>query len=359
MVGLRTFLSVVEEADPDDYDDGSWNDRVAHEFFGDISPTTRSSVHAVFDQFGIVPTSYKRNSDVSALTASFIDDLQSNLLFRLYVPAGRMYEDELAKLLDMFLDWLGAVKRQPARQSGYRTPSGRVIEFHSDSAAQSDSWQADLAEFSSFLGLVDEPGAATEVLLGLGLTRARAEELVARYGRDTRRVMLDTRHQKDRLVLAVQQQLEAELTDEGLEIPAAELETLLRSLIPNSPFNASPAFAAITSGLARIAPTPTVVINQQFIDRVEGVVAQNVTCGVHVGTPMTDLLRPIQEVGQERSEELQVAVRELEDAEAPVSLRHGALQMLQSFLIRNGERLEAAAFATAWKLLEAKWLGHV
>jgi hypothetical protein len=357
VAGLRTFLPLA--VDPDDYDDGSWNDRVAKEFFGEIPVATRAEVHALFDGFGITPTTYRRNSEVSALTASFIEDLQSNLLFRIYVPAGRMYEDELAKLLDMFLEWLGAVKSQPARQSGYRTPNGRVIEFHSESSKQSGSWQADLAEFSNFLGLVDDPAAATAILLGLGVQQRRAEELVSRYGRDARRVLLDSKHQKERLILAVQQQLEAELTDEGLLISATELEVVVRSLIPNSPFAASPTFEAITAGSRNDQSTPSVVINQQFINRVEGVVAQNVSGGMTVGTPMTDLIRLIQELGADHSEELEVAVHELEDPEAPVSLRRGALQKLQAFLIRNGERLESAAFATAWKLLEQKWLGHM
>ena len=105
-------------------------------------------------------STYKRNAEASVLAASFVEDTQSNLLFRIYVPAGRLYEEELTTLLGMFHDWSGSVKHRTVRQGGYKTPSGRVIEFYGEQGMTTESVGTELEEFARFLGLLDQPGAA-------------------------------------------------------------------------------------------------------------------------------------------------------------------------------------------------------
>lgn len=365
VAGLQTLLPELEQGPADDdfyengdYDDGSWNDRVARDYFGEVEAEVRNRVHAMFERHGVTITTFKKNAEMSILAATFIDDVQSNLLFRLYVPKGRIYEDELARLLEMFHEWLGSVKSHTVRQTGYRTPSGRVIEFYSDDPSRSTEWKTDLAEFSNFLSLVDDPAAARSMLLTLGVEVNRADDLVGRYARDARRVLLDSRHQRDRYVLDIQQRLEAELTEEGLEVPAGELEALVRRLVPTTSLAVALSTTLPVQRLQASPSSPLIVINQQFIEHAAGVVAQTISGGVSLGTPLDEILKLIRQVGGDGSDGLEIAARELADVGAPAANRITARQKLRAFLIRNGQRVETAAFATAWKWLESQMGGN-
>ena len=53
---------------------------------------------------------------------------QPDLLFRVYIPAGRLYAAQTAELLQMFYEWLSAHGYR-VRRAGYRTVSGEIIEF--------------------------------------------------------------------------------------------------------------------------------------------------------------------------------------------------------------------------------------
>lgn len=354
VAGLATVVE-AESSEPgdDDYDEGTWNDKRAREYFGDIPGAVRSKVHAVLDRHGVVLTTYKRNAEASVLSAAFIDDVESNLLFRLYVPTGRIYEDELAKLLSMFHEWLTNVKAQNIRQSGYRTSQGRVIEFHGNGPSAADGWKSDFEEFSRFISLVDDPSAAKHMLAALGIEESKADEIVTRYARDTRRVMLDTKQQRERAILAVQQQLESELSEEAPRVPAVDIDALIQKLVPQGPFKTAPPFSAAATGQI-LPPQPTVIVNQQFIHRVEGIVAQSISGAVNVGTPLHEIAELIQQHGGELAAALETDARELADTGAPTATRIGARQRIKTFLIRNGARIEAAAFQAAWKWAESQ-----
>jgi hypothetical protein len=261
-----------------------WNDVQARAHFGDMDPVVQSQVHEILQRHNVAITTYKTNAEASVLASAFVVDLQDNLIFRIYVPAGRIYEDEMSRLLAMFHHWLGAVKGETVRQGGYQTASGRVIEFFRErDTSASSGIGADLAEFNEFLGLIDDAAAAAAMLVGLGVEPSRADELVARYSRDARRVLLDARHERDRKVLAIQQQLEAELTDEELSISGVELTRLVQSLVPVAPLT----FPVAGNRHAQLGTgQPSIVVNQQIIQRVEGIVAQQVSGDIHYGTPL-------------------------------------------------------------------------
>ncbi|GAA3301815.1 hypothetical protein GCM10020295_45960 [Streptomyces cinereospinus] len=86
-------------------------------------------------------TPYKTNAELSVLTASFIDDHEKNLLFRVYVPASRLYATEADRLINLFHEWLSRTGNHPVRQDGYRTPSGQVYEFYGDDSLTPASLQ--------------------------------------------------------------------------------------------------------------------------------------------------------------------------------------------------------------------------
>lgn len=335
----------------EDWDGFTWNDQAAKDYFGTLDSDTRDHVLALLTNSGLTISTYKRNAEASVLAASFVEDTQSNLLFRVYVPSGRLYEEELAKLLSMFHDWLGSVKHRTVRQGGYKTPSGRVIEFYGEQGMTTQSVGSELKEFALFLGLLDQPVAAEALLQGLGMERATAVDLVARYGKEARRVLLDTKHERDRRMLAINQQLESELVDDLDSLTSNDIASLVQRLVPTSPFASSPLTLPLATGMGAY---PLVTIQQQIFQHVEGVVAQNVNGPVALGASAEQLIKLVREFGEETGASLENDARELSDPGAPSSARIGARQRLKAFLVRNGQRIESASFQMAWKWIESQ-----
>ena len=349
--GERELPTADEQQDEEDWDGWTWNDHAAREYFGTLDRDVRDHVLKLLTDLGLTFATYKKNAEASVLAAAFVEDTQSNLLFRIYVPSGRLYEAELSKLLSMFHDWLGSVKHLTVRQGGYKTPSGRVIEFYGEPGMTVESVSADLEEFAQFLELLDNPLAAEQMLQGFGLDRAIATELTARYAKEARRVLLDTKHERDRRMLSIQQELESELTDLLDSVSASEIERFVRALVPASPFTASP----LTRQLAPRGTTASqITINQQVFQHVEGVVTQSINGTVSLGTPADQLIKLVREAGGDDRIALEADARELADMGAPTPARIGARQRLKEFVARSGQRLETATFQMIWKWLEAQ-----
>ncbi|MEL4318722.1 hypothetical protein WJX64_06900 [Leifsonia sp. YIM 134122] len=344
-----------DRGDDDDWMDDSgwqnddWNDHIARDYFGTLPQEIRDNVKRRLADHSLTITTYKRNAEASIFATAFVEDTLNNLLFRLYVPAGRLYEEELARVIELFHDWLGSVKGQTVRQSGYRTPSGRVIEFFGEPGMSAEVVSDELQEFAQFLSVVEDSPTAQEMLQSLGLTSGRARELVAKYAKAARRVLVDTKHERERLILSIQQQLESELVDELPGASAADLGDLIAQLVPESPFAASEVTRRLAPGPAGGSP----ILNVQIIERVEGIVAQNVNGPVTVGTPAAQLIELIRQFGDTSAEALEANARELADTEAPPAARLRARQALKNFLLRNAARIEQSAYKAA-----QEWVVH-
>jgi hypothetical protein len=123
------------------------------------------------------------------------------LLLRVYIPSDRLYAAEARKLLSLFREWLIMARGRRIRQSGYSTASGEVYEFFAEDSVQSSGVQPDLQEefdsFSGFLWLCSkDPTAAASLLAAAGLGRASSVELVAKFGKEARRLQIDLRQEQ-------------------------------------------------------------------------------------------------------------------------------------------------------------------
>ncbi len=111
--------------------------------FKPIPEDTRDEVRRLVVKHDLNLAPYKRNAHLAMLAAQFIDNADRKLLFRIYVPAGRLWAKEADRLLGLFSDWLAKTKGQVIRQGGYKTGQGAVYEFYSDepSLGQNESYR--------------------------------------------------------------------------------------------------------------------------------------------------------------------------------------------------------------------------
>jgi len=261
------------------------------------------------------------------------DNNQPGLIFRVYIPAERLYATETSRLVSLFRQWLTTIRSQGIRQVGYRTASGEVIELFADSPLV-QNLPEQLDRFSHFLTLCSaDPSAAVEMLVDMGLGRATSTDLVARFDRDVRRLQLDLTHERERRILDIRHTLEEGLVSSGYDlgmIPSDQINALIESRVPGPSASASLALLAGPSG-APAQPPLILNINQQFVTALESTIIQSVGGRIHLGPQAKQLLELIDRFGGDQKSALESAVHEVEDADAPTDKRSAAGRRLRQF----------------------------
>ena len=109
----------VDEYEDDDLFSGGYawrrrNDWRSH-IFVRPSDEDRSYVTTLLEQCGISAIPYKTNAEMSVLAMNFVDENERNLLFRFYIPSGRLYATEADKAY-ISVPGLAEQRRQTCRQ---------------------------------------------------------------------------------------------------------------------------------------------------------------------------------------------------------------------------------------------------
>ncbi|WP_412078270.1 hypothetical protein ACLF6K_30795 [Streptomyces xanthophaeus] len=363
MVHSSVLDGAVEEPeslmghDEESFERETYMDFVRRTYLEPPDAETRESVLAMLTRHGISVTPYVTNAEMVTLAGSFIDDHESNLLFRIYVPSGRLYASEADTLLRLFHDWLTQVGRHSIRQDGYSTAAGRVYEFFGGESLVSSEMTRQFSDFSSFLDLcAKDPDAAEGELYSRGVERRSAADIVVRYGKSVRRINTDLRHERESRILSIRHRLESELLDMAEGGTTVEIASMVESLVPGAS-TMVPLQALSPSATAGVMAGATVTINQQIFHHVEGTVLQSVQGTVNLGAEAKELLELISSHGGQEAASLETDVLELEDPDARQADRLGAKARLSGFLVRLKDSVEGAGLAVLQKYLESKLSG--
>lgn len=323
-------------------------------YLTDLSEEKRTAIISKFEEAGVSIVPYRTNAQVSLLTTDFVDDTQHDLLFRVYVPRGRLYAAEAARMLDLFRDWLNRTGHARVRQSGYDTAAGSVYELFGYGDLVVTELSDKFLDFERFLDqCVNDPESARASLILKGVPLAPAEALVARHAKETRRITLDLAHQRERRVLELRQQYEVDL-DEFLEsTPYArqELQTIIESRVPSV---SSPLRAALAIGDASSIPEQQITINQHIINAVDSNIVQNIAGIANLGSGAAAVIAVIQEFGGVYQSQLESAVYELEDPSAKAEHRVSAAQRIKGFLYKVAPSIGKAALEVGQKYVDSK-----
>ena len=318
-------------------------------------PKVIRDINALIEERDIPVVAYRTNAELSVLASAFIDDNERHLLFRVYVPAGRLYAAEADKLLSLFREWLGQIGNGSVRQDGYATTAGKVYEFFGDDSLATLGLSAQFDTFSRFLDrCIDDPAEAQRILEQLGLDSRSGAPLVARYGKEVRRLHLDLRQARESRILAIKQSLESEVLELSTATECSDqLGSLVESMVPSVGHD-SLAYALAPSVLGTPPATQSININQQIIQAAQTTVVQSVQGTVHLGPEARELITLARKFGEARAESLESDVHELEDVGARPSARLTARQRLKAFMVKLGGRVEASALGALQTYLETK-----
>lgn len=308
----------------------------------------------------ILPYTTTTRAEVTVLAEAFLDDVDKNLIFRLYVPSGRLWAGEADRFLQLFQDYLTRAKRFDVRLDQKRTEYGVVYEFHGFPPAGQKSLDTDFQEFSQLMALfqVDQDTAAK--LLGeKSANVGEIARLVAKYSKEAKRLQLDIRHEAEAKAVSIRHRLESELLDLD---PAPQewqkIQTLVDRAIPSAGniFGNVLVLGGASVPLSGRSVQITYNVRPQFIGTVNGVIAEEINGNQHFDPEHHQLLDLIARYGSDREKELETAVYEIADKGVEKVGRLRAKQKLTSFLVEFGKKTGDVAFGVLQAYIE-KQLG--
>ena len=318
--------------------------------FRPVSAATREHVNAMLRdrQLNVFP--YRTNVERSIIASGFLEDNERHLLFRFYVPSGRLYAQEAESLLGLFREWLGQTGHDGVRQEGYSTAAGQVFEFFSRNSQTESGVGRYFQDFSSFLGdCVAMPAAAVAQLVANGTAEDAATVIVSRYAVKARRLSLDLKQRREERMLSLKHELENIVLEvEGMA--SANIVTVLDELLP-------PPTAVEVIESARKVPSSSLTVNNinpQFINEVRGSVIQNIAGTVSLGAEAKELLALIAIHGGFERTQLETAVHELEDEGARGDNRVTARGRLKRFIADLSNRGVGVGLDVLQKYVEHK-----
>ncbi|MCW0378978.1 hypothetical protein NB697_001824 [Xanthomonas sacchari] len=307
-------------------------------YFSPPSEAALSHAAKLFEEHEIVVTPYKTNAELSVLASSFIDQNEKNLVFRIYIPSGRMWATEAEKLLQLFRDYLNRVSGLRVSHEQYSTKQGVVHEFFADRNFDPSALASEFTQFTETFDLaLSEPNRAVALLAARNVDKSTVQGIVDKYSKEARRLHIDLKQERERRLLSIRHRMEEELTD----IADPESWNVIYHLIDSS----VPTIAGVSSAVGTIsrssasAPSISIDYRPQIIQSVTGIVAQEISGNTQIGPEASQLLEMIQAHGGSRTAELTSSVYELIDPDARKQDRLSAKQKLKAFLIGAGKKL--------------------
>lgn len=234
-----------ENTSEDESDDDEYFRSTLHQ----PDATVRDAVNSLLRKYRLNVLPYRTNAELTVMATSFITAAEEGLLFRIYIPTGRLWADETDRLIQLFRDYLVRVSKFSVRLDQHQTARGTVYEFfHAadarDKRVVDESLATQFREFSELLDLsVSDPAEAEAILRSKQIDPREVLPILNRYAKEAKRLQVDLKHEREQKVLGIQQRLESELVD---AVPTeVDLETI--SLLVNF---AVPPLSGVSSSIS-------------------------------------------------------------------------------------------------------------
>jgi hypothetical protein len=307
--------------------DGDIPDHLIH---GDVPPRVKSFVLTKLREAGLDPICYSTNAQLTVIGSQFVRDLAGHLLFRIYIPHGRLYSTEIDKLLQLFKEFLDNTGRHGITLNKVAADQGTSFEFCGEYPGGSTLTE-DFEDFSQFLEMcVSDVDKARTMLSLRDVEGAEASRIISRYTKEARRLFLDITHERELKVLEIRHRLESELSE---SLPPSTKSETIRAIVDES----IPTVSSLTNLLRNgsnnsTSRNLTINLNSQVIDRVNGVVAREISGHVRLGSDADELIKIIALYGGEKAPALISDVHEVGDRGISEGSRVTTKQRLKSFM---------------------------
>jgi hypothetical protein len=339
-----------ENAREDEEDEESTERHFRRHF--DVPSRTKLFVQRKLRESGIEPICYSTNAQLTVIGSQFIRDLAARLLFRIYIPHGRLYSAEIDKLLQLFKEFLDSTGRHGVTLNKVAADQGTSFEFCGEYPGGA-SLTEDFEDFSQFLEMcVSDVDKARTMLLLRDVHGAEASRIITRYTKEARRLFLDITHDREIKMLEVRHRLESDLTE---ALPPSTKSEVIRALVDESIPALSSLSNLLPTGSGRLAPhCLTLNINSQVIDRVNGIVAKEISGQVRLGPDADKLIEIIAQHAGDKTAALISDVHEVGDRGISEATRVTKKQRLKSFILGLGPEVAKSGLHLLEEYLKSK-----
>lgn len=268
---------------------------------------------------------FRTRSDVTIRMYEALDDAQSGVFLRLYVPHGRYQSEQFEDFLTLFTRFLREAEGREFSVDVERTASGTAYLFKGRGEASGlDDLRAATARFDHFLATArTDAKAAERQLIAAGTSAHEASLVVAKYVRAGNRLVLDSRHEFERRLLVLRQEMEAEV-----------LEMNQNALLPQLADQPPSAMFSIIGNTGQVS----IALGQGAISRPSILAAESIVSGaVAYSDQDRAILARIGELeDQLRKASLRSDLDRLKDASVAPDVRRTAVQRLKGFVYETG-----------------------
>lgn len=322
-------------------------------YFEPPSDEVRNIVLELFERYHLTITPYRKNVELSVISQSFIEQNESDLIFRIYVPTGRMWVREAEKLLQLFREYLQKVSGLSVRHDQYKTNQGFVYEFFGGDDVSASTLPNKFNEFSNFMdSCISNPENAKLLLESKNLGKKEVLDLVDRYGKEARRLHIDLKHEREKKILSIRHRLESELAEYArTEEDWSVITSIVNSNIPRID-GVSAALSFNQNVLLKESDNLTINVKPQIIETVNGVVSQEITGNQNLGIEAKQLLELIDRYGSNKKTELASSVYELSDKDAKDTDRFAAKHKLLGFVLSASSKIGDVATGVLQSFIE-------
>ncbi len=290
---------------------------------------------------------YTSNAELSVVASDFVEQCLRNLIFRIYVPKGKLWSAEAEKFIQMFRDYLNKVSGLKVNQKDQATSSGVTYELFAERQVDEGQLSSEFQDFTNFMDLVvSDPAAAASQLTEKGLDSKVVNEIVTRYAKEARRLQLDIRQEREAKTLSIRHRMESELNETGLS--SAQLDAIVSSVLPP---------ANDFSMQALLSPTVSTNVNifaDQYIGTLNGFAVKQINGTANFGEDASKILDLVEKYGGKKRADLTAAIHQIEDVEASKPVRLSAKQKVLSFLSSIPAKAEGVALGVLQSYIEHK-----
>lgn len=290
---------------------------------------------------------YEKLIDVEISGQNFIENVAEGLLFRIYVPNDRIWSNEFDKFITLFRDYASNIANEELKITQDRTDLGVICSLYSINQDVSETEINDLyKQFTSFMDLCSSnPKEAGELINELNITGPRKQDILKKYVKESQRLLLDIKQERESKILTIKHQLQNELQEYEL---SKDIIEYINESVPSSDTTKHLTFGNQT------IQNQTILVNPQIIDKVDGIVTNELNGNINFTPEEKELNKLIKNFSNNLSEatELQTSLYELKDKASSKEKKRGAWQKIYGFLGKVGDKVGDVGVALLTKYIE-------
>ncbi len=290
---------------------------------------------------------YEKLIDVEISGQNFIENVAEGLLFRIYVPNDRIWSNEFDKFITLFRDYASNIANEELKITQNRTDLGVICSLYSINKDISESEINDLyKQFTSFMDLCSSNPKEAEKIIGeLDVSEPEKQRILRKYVKESQRLLLDIKQERESKILTIKHKLQNELQEYDL---SKDVIDYVEDTVPSSKTTKHLTFGN------QIVQNQTILMNPQIINKVDGIVTNELNGNIHFSPEETEFNKLIEKFSATVSEatELQTSLYELKDKASSKEKKRGAWQKLFGFLGKVGDKVGDVGVSLLQKYIE-------